>query len=71
MEFMRECQDDPACLDMLWRERYAPYGHHADCAKCDGERKFHRIASRPAYSCDSFGHMCVPQHTYVRKVCIM
>jgi transposase len=60
MEFVKECPDDAACLDMLWRERYAPDGHHAECPKCDRERKFHRIASRPAYSCDSCGHSLYP-----------
>jgi transposase-like protein len=60
MEFMRECPDDAACLDMLWRERYALDGHHAECPKCDQERKFHRIKARPAYSCDSCGHSLYP-----------
>jgi transposase len=60
MEFMRECPDDAACLDMLWRERYAPEGHRAVCPKCDRKRKFHRIKSRPAYSCDSCGHSLYP-----------
>lgn len=26
MEFMREFPDDAACLDWLWRNRYAPDG---------------------------------------------
>jgi len=60
MEFMRECPDDAACLDILWRERFAPDGHHAECSKCGRERKFHRIASRPAYSCDTCGHSIYP-----------
>jgi transposase len=60
MEFMRECPDDAACLDMLWRERYAPDGHRAACPKCKRTRKFHRIASRPAYSCDTCGHSLYP-----------
>jgi transposase len=60
MEFMRECPDDAACLDMLWRERYAPDGHRAACPKCKRTRKFHRIASRPAYSCDTCGHALYP-----------
>jgi transposase len=60
MEFMRECPDDAACLDMLWRERYADDGHHALCPKCERERKFHRIKSRPAYSCDTCGHSLYP-----------
>jgi transposase len=60
MEFMRECPDDAACLDMLWRERFADDGHHARCPKCERTRKFHRIKSRPAYSCDSCGHSLYP-----------
>jgi transposase len=60
MEFMRECPDDAACLDMLWRERYAPDGHRAACPKCKRTRKFHRIASRPAYSCDTCAHSLYP-----------
>jgi transposase len=60
MEFVRECPDDAACLDMLWRERFAPDGHHALCPKCERERKFHRIKSRPAYSCDSCGRSLYP-----------
>ena len=49
MEFMREFADDRACLDYLWRTRYADDGHHAHCPKCDRERKFHRVKDRPAY----------------------
>ena len=60
MEFMRECPDDAACLDMLWRERYASDGYHAECPKCGDERKFHRLAKRPAYSCDTCGHSLYP-----------
>jgi transposase len=60
MEFMRECPDDAACLDMLWRERFASDGHHTRCPKCERTRKFHRIKSRPAYSCDSCGHSLYP-----------
>jgi transposase len=60
MEFMRECPDDAACLDILWRERFAPDGHHAECVKCERQRKFHRIQSRPAYSCDTCGHAIYP-----------
>jgi len=60
VEFMRECPDDAACLDMLWRERFAPDGHHAACLKCERTRKFHRIKMRPAYSCDTCGHSLYP-----------
>lgn len=60
MEFMREFADDRACLDYLWRERYASDGHHAHCPKCDRERKFHRVADRPCYDCDTCGHHIHP-----------
>ncbi len=60
MEFMREFPDDAACLDCLWRNRYAPDGHHAECPKCERERKFHKVAERPAWSCDSCGHHLHP-----------
>ena len=60
MEFMRTYPDDAVCMDFLWRNRYAPDGSHAACPKCDRERKFHRVASRPSYSCDSCGHHIHP-----------
>jgi transposase len=60
VEFVREYPDDAACLDTLWRERYAPDGAHADCPKCERVRKFHRIKSRPAYSCDYCGQALYP-----------
>jgi transposase len=60
MELMRECPDDAACLDMLWRERFAADGHYARCPKCERTRKFHRIKSRPAYSCNTCGHSLYP-----------
>jgi transposase len=55
VEFMREYPDDAACLDKLWRDKYAPDGHHAHCPKCERERKFHRTKSRPSYTCDTCG----------------
>src|SRR5271163_4116019 len=60
MEFMREFPDDAACLDWLWRSRYAPDGAHAYCVKCDRERKFHKVRERPAWDCDSCGHHLHP-----------
>ncbi len=60
MEFMRTYPDDAACMDFLWRNRYAPDGSHAECPKCKQQRKFHRVASRPSYSCDSCGHHIHP-----------
>ena len=55
MEFMREYPDDAACLDYLWRTLYAPDGSHFHCPKCDEVRTFHRVASRPLYSCSKCG----------------
>jgi transposase len=55
MEFMRAYPNDAACLDRLWRDRFAPDGHHAHCPKCDRERKFHRTKTRASYTCDSCG----------------
>jgi transposase len=55
MEFMRDYPDDSACLDFLWRERFAPDGHTAHCPKCDRPRRFHRVKDRPAYDCDTCG----------------
>jgi transposase len=57
---MREYPDDAACLDRLWRERFAPDGHHAECPKCKRERKFHRVSTRACYACDSCGWQIYP-----------
>ncbi len=55
VEFMREYPDDAACLDRLWRDRFAPDGHHARCPRCERERKFHRTKTRASYTCDTCG----------------
>jgi transposase len=60
MEFMREYPDDAACLDFLWRRRFAPDGHTTTCPKCGRHGKFHRVKSRPSYSCDACGHHIHP-----------
>src|SRR3954453_4307285 len=60
MEFLREFPDEKTCLDWLVRNRYSADGSHADCPKCKRERKFHRVASRPSYSCDTCGHHLHP-----------
>jgi transposase-like protein len=60
MEFMREFPDDRACLDYLWRTRFAEDGHHTHCQKCDQTRKFHRVKDRPSYDCDTCGHHIHP-----------
>lgn len=60
MEFMRRYPDDRACLDRLWREGFAPDGHHAECPKCKRTRKFHRTKTRASYTCDTCGHHVHP-----------
>ena len=60
MEFSREFPDDAACLEHLWRSRFAEDGEHAECPKCKRLRKFHKVASRPSWSCDSCGHHIHP-----------
>ncbi|HLI31293.1 MAG TPA: IS1595 family transposase [Solirubrobacteraceae bacterium] len=61
MEFMREFPDDAACLEHLWRERYAPDGEHAHCPKCDRERTFRRYATgRQSWCCTGCGHHIYP-----------
>jgi transposase len=60
MEFMRTFPDDAACLDYLWRQRYAPDGHTTFCPKCDTKRRFHRVKDRPAYDCDHCGNHIHP-----------
>src|SRR5438270_8767635 len=55
MEFMAEYPDDAACLDRLWRDRFAPDGHTADCPRCEKPRRFHRTKTRASYTCDSCG----------------
>lgn len=60
MEFTRDYPDDAACLDHLWRERYAPDGHTADCPKCAQPRRFHRVKTRPCYVCGSCGFQFYP-----------
>lgn len=57
MEFDREFPDDASCLDWLVEHLY-PEGIW--CPKCDRVTKHHRIASRPAYSCQFCGHYEYP-----------
>jgi transposase-like protein len=60
MEFMKTYPNDAACLDRLWRKRFAPDGHHTVCPKCERTRKFHRTKTRASYTCDSCGHHIHP-----------
>lgn len=59
-DFLRELPDDDACLDWLWRHLHSPDGQTADCPKCGKPRRFHRVKSRPSYSCDTCGHHLHP-----------
>src|SRR4051794_39929366 len=56
----REFPDDATCLDHLWRQNFSEDGEHAECPKCGRERRFHRVASRPSYSCDTCGYHLHP-----------
>ena len=60
MEFMRDFPDDATCLEWLWRQRFADDSGRTFCPKCEQPRKFHRVRSRPSYSCDSCGHHIHP-----------
>src|SRR5215210_3401481 len=40
LEFIREFPDDEACLQHVWRERYAPDGEHATCPRLRGGEGF-------------------------------
>lgn len=55
-----EFPDDAACLDYLWRQNLSWDGNHAQCPKCGQVRRFHRVQSRPSYSCDACGHHLHP-----------
>lgn len=63
MEFMREFPDDTACLDYLWRTRYAEDGENAECPKCEKVRPFKRYETkqrRQSWTCTACGHHIHP-----------
>ncbi|MEX2246241.1 MAG: IS1595 family transposase [Dehalococcoidia bacterium] len=63
MDFMRSYPDDEACLQALWRKRYAPDGEHAHCPSCGVVRSFKRYESaqqRQAWNCTACGHYLYP-----------
>jgi transposase len=63
MEFQQEFPDDAACLDYLWRTRYAEDGEHADCPKCERVRVFKRYETtqqRQSWTCTGCGHHIHP-----------
>src|SRR4051794_26876729 len=55
MEFMRDFPDDATCLEFLWHQRFANDSDQAQCPKCERLRKFHKVRSRPSWSCDTCG----------------
>jgi transposase len=62
-EFMREFPDDAACLNGLWRSRYASDGEHTRCPKCADVRKFRRYETtqqRQSWTCTTCGHHLHP-----------
>jgi len=63
MEFMREYPDDEACLQSLWRNRYAPDGTNARCPRCEEVRVFARYETkqqRQAWNCTHCGEYLYP-----------
>jgi transposase len=62
-EFLAEFPDDAACLEHLWRTRYAPDGERAHCPRCDCERRFKRYETkqqRQSWTCTGCGHHLHP-----------
>lgn len=62
-EFNRRFPDDEACLQYLWRSRFAPDGEHAHCPKCEVERPFKRYETtqqRQSWTCTVCGHHLHP-----------
>jgi len=58
MEFLADFPDDAACLEWLWRSRYAPDGEHAFCVKCDQLRVFKKYATKDrntSWTCTACG----------------
>jgi transposase len=64
MEFMREFPDDDACLEYLWRARFAPDGKTADCPKCERTgvafKKYATAQRRQTWTCTACGHHVQP-----------
>src|SRR4051794_19530225 len=63
MEFMRDWPDDASCLEWLWRERHSEDGTHAECPKCERERRFKKYATkqgRQSWTCTGCGHHIHP-----------
>jgi transposase len=57
-DFAKKFPNDEACLEHLKEKRFP--GGITYCAKCERERKHHRVTGRPAYACDYCGKMISP-----------
>jgi transposase len=64
IEFMQEWPTDDACLEYLWRQRYAPDGEHAFCERCAKVRTFRRYdnktRNRIVWTCTSCSKQVSP-----------
>jgi transposase len=64
MEFMQDFPNDEACLEWLWRERFAPNGDDvARCERCGRDRLFRRYGTmqqRQSWTCTGCGHHVHP-----------
>jgi len=52
--------DDDACLEWLWRTRFAADGRRAVCSRCERPTRFYRLRGRRAYSCEICGRQIYP-----------
>jgi transposase len=57
-DFNAQFPDNNSCLDFMKEQKY-PSGL-IPCAKCEKDRKHHRVTGRPAYACDYCGSMISP-----------
>src|SRR6266550_3051589 len=57
-DFTKRFPDDEACLEHLKEKRFP--GGITYCAKCQQDRKHHRVTGRPAYACANCGKMISP-----------
>ena len=58
VDFLRDFPDDEACLQWLWRQRYAPDGTHAFCERCEAVTAFKRYQTkqrRQNWTCTACG----------------
>ncbi|HML01377.1 MAG TPA: IS1595 family transposase, partial [Acidimicrobiales bacterium] len=63
MEFQARYPDDDACLEFLWRTRFAPDGEHAVCPKEGVERvfrKYQMVNRNTSWTCTGCGHHVHP-----------